>query len=552
MSKQIIFNEDARKQLQSGVNDLNSAVQISLGPSGRNVCIQKGDKGYITKDGVTIAKSISFKDPVKNMGANLVKEVASRAGEQAGDGTTTATILATTMINAGLKNISAGANPIEIKKGIDKAVKYVVDFLKENSIEVGDNFEKIKNIAAISANNDEEIGMIIADALSKVKKDGILTVEESKSMETYTQVQSGMELDKGFISPYFCNQKDKQECVLENPVILFYEKTISQFQSLIPTLEMATRSAEFQGRPLLIIAENIDGEALTGLVINKLKGTLKVCAIKAPSYGDAKKDILQDLAILTGGEVLFVDKGMTLDNMVSQYFGTAEKVIITKDTTTIINGGGPKEAIENRAQFIKNQMEEATNDYDKEKLQQRLAKLVGGVAVVYVGAGSEVELKEKKDRVDDALCATRAAIQEGIIPGGSVAYIRASLGLDSVAFENEDQKLGIQIVKNALQTPIKVIANNVGKVNGEVVLNEIICTGEKDNWFDYGYDAKNDKYCGMIQAGIIDPTKVARVALENAASVASMLLTTNCVIFDEADENSNNGMMNAAQMMPGM
>ena len=546
MSKQIIFNEDARKQLQSGVNDLNSAVQISLGPSGRNVCIQKGDKGYITKDGVTIAKSISFKDPVKNMGANLVKEVASRAGEQAGDGTTTATILATTMINTGLKNISAGANPLEVKKGIDKAVKYVTDFLKENSMEVGDDYEKIKNIATISANNDEEIGTLIADALSKVKKDGILTVEESKGMDTYSEVVEGMQLDKGFLSPYFCNAKDKQECVLDNPVILLYEKTISQFAPLVPTLEMA------KGRPILIIAENVDGEALTGLVVNRLKGTLKVCVVKAPSYGDAKKDILQDLAALTGGEVLLVDKGMSLDNMMPQYFGTAEKVIITKDTTTIVNGGGDKEAIESRAQFIKNQYEEATNDYDKEKLQQRLAKLVGGVAVLYVGAGSEVELKEKKDRVDDALCSTRAAIQEGVIPGGSVAYIRASLGLDSVAFENEDQKLGIQIVKNALQTPIKIIAKNVGKANGDVVLNEIIVTGERDNWFDYGYDAKNEVFTGMISAGIIDPTKVARVALENAASIASMFLTTDCVIFDEADENSNNGMMNAAQMMPGM
>lgn len=551
MSQEIIFNEEAKKKLQAGVNKLSEAVKTSLGPSGMTITIQKGTGvPKITKDGVTIAKSIVLSDPVENMGAALVKDVASKAADQAGDGTTTATVLAQAIVNEGLKNLAAGANPIEIKKGINAAVKYVTEFLKTNSIEVSDDFEKIKNIATISANNDEELGMIIADALSKVKKDGILTVEESKSMETYTQVQSGMELDKGFISPYFCNQKDKQECVLENPVILFYEKTISQFQSLIPILEMATRSAEFQGRPLLIVAENVDGEALTGLVINKLKGTLKVCAIKAPSYGDAKKDILQDLAILTGGEVLFIDKGMTLDNMMPQYFGTAEKVIITKDTTTIINGGGSKEAIENRAQFIKNQMEETTNDYDKEKLQQRLAKLVGGVAVIYVGAGSEVELKEKKDRVDDALCATRAAIQEGIIPGGSVAYIRASLKLNEVKYENEDQKLGIQIIKNALQTPIKAIANNVGKINGEVVLNEIICTGEQNNWFDYGYDAKNDKYCGMIQAGIIDPTKVARVALENAASVASMLLTTNCVIFDEKNETPNTN--EAMPMMPGM
>ena len=543
MSKQIIFNESAKRQLQEGVNDLNSAVQISLGPSGRNVCIQKGENGHITKDGVTIAKSISFKDPVKNMGANLVKEVASRAGEQAGDGTTTATILATAMINSGLKNVAAGANPLEIKKGIEKAVRKTIDFLKENSTEVGDDFEKIKNIATISANNDEEIGILIADALSKVKKDGILTVEESKGMETYSEVVEGMQLDKGFISPYFCNAKDKQECILDNPLILFYEKTISQFSSLIPALEAA------KGRPVLIVAENVDGEALTGLVVNRLKGALKVCVIKAPSYGDAKKDILQDLAILTGGEVLLVDKGMSLDNMLYEYFGTAEKVIITKDTTTIVNGGGPKEAIEARAQLIRNQYEEATHDYDKEKLQQRLAKLVGGIAVLYVGAGSEIELKEKKDRVDDALCSTRAAIQEGIIPGGSVAYIRASLELDKLNSDNEDQKLGIQIVKNALQTPVKIIANNVGKINGEVVLNEIIFTGEKEDWFDYGYDAKNDKYTGMISSGIIDPTKVARVALENAASVASMFLTTECVIFDEKEEGGNVAI---PQMMPGM
>lgn len=537
MSKKIIFNEDARKQLQAGVNDLSASVLSTLGPSGKSVMIQKGDSApHITKDGVTVAKAITFKDPVKNMGAALVKEVASKAGEQAGDGTTTATVLAQAMINAGLKNVAAGANPLEIKKGIDKAVNHVVEYLKVHSVEVGEDYEKVKNIATISANNDEEIGTLIADALFKVKKDGILTVEESKGMETYSEVVEGMELDKGFISPYFCNGKDKQECILDNPVILLYEKSISQFTPLVPTLEMA------KGRPILIIAENVDGEALTGLVVNKLKGTLKVCVVKAPSYGEAKKDILQDLAVLTGGEVLFSDKGMTLDNMMPEYFGVAEKVIITKDTTTIINGGGPKEAIENRIQFIKNQYNEATNDYDKEKLQQRLAKLAGGVAVLYVGAGSEVELKEKKDRVDDALCSTRAAIQEGIIPGGSVAYIRASLSLDKLAFENEDQKLGIQIVKNALQTPIKIIANNVGKINGEVVLNEIIQTGEQKDWFDYGYDAKNDKYTSMIQAGIVDPTKVARVALENAASVASMFLTTDCVIFDEEDKKSNSEM----------
>ena len=531
MSKKIIFNEEARKSLQEGVNELANAVASSLGPSGRCIAIQRGGGApHITKDGVTVAKSISFKDPVKNMGAALVKDVASKAAEQAGDGTTTATILAQAMVNDGLKVIAAGANPIEVKKGIDKAVQNAVAFLKENSKEVGDDYDKVKSIATISANNDEEIGELIADALSKVKKDGILTVETSKGMDTYTDLVEGMQFDKGYISPYFCNNMEKQECILDNPLILLCEKGISQFGSLIPALEL------LKGRQLLIIAENVESEALTGLVVNNIKGALKVCAVKAPSYGDAKKDILQDLAVLTGGEVISKDKGMEIENIMMECFGTAEKVIITKDTTTIVGGGGDKDAINNRADFIKNQIDNSTNDYDKEKLQQRLAKLVGGVAVLYVGAGSEVEMKEKKDRVDDALCSTRAAVQEGVIPGGSVTYIRASLHLDEIAYDNEDQKYGIQIVKNALQTPIKIIANNVGKTNGEVVLNEIIFTGEKDDWFDYGYNAKLDKYEGMVAAGILDPTKVARVALENAASVASMLLTTDCVVFDEEEE----------------
>lgn len=531
---EIVFNEDAKKRLQNGVNKIANAVKTTLGPSGKSVAIQKGSASpHITKDGVSVAKSITSKDPVENMGVSLVKEVANRAAEQAGDGTTTATILAQEMVNRGLKVVAAGANPIEVKKGIDLAVEKAIEFLKENSVEVGDDYNKIKNIATISANNDENIGILIADALSKVKKDGILTVEESKTMDTYVDLVEGMQFDRGYISPYFCNNVEKQECVLNNPVIIFNEKGISRFASLIPALELA------KGRPILVIAENVDSEALTGLVVNNIKGSLKVCAVKAPSYGDAKKDILQDLAVLTGGEVIFKDKGMEIENFQDCYFGTAEKVIITRHSTTIVNGGGKKEAIEERVNFIKNQLEEATNDYDREKLQQRLAKLVGGVAVLYVGAGSEVELKEKKDRVDDALCSTRAAVQEGVIPGGSVAYIKASLILDSLEFDNEDQKMGIQIVKSALQTPIKVIANNVGKANGEVVLNEIIKTGEMENWFDYGYDAKHDCYCGMISAGILDPTKVARVALENAASVASMLLTTDCVVFEEKDEQKN-------------
>lgn len=539
---EIVFNENAKKSLQAGVNKIANAVKVTLGPSGKCVGIQKGNNSpHITKDGVTVAKAISSKDPVENMGVSLIKDVASKAAEQAGDGTTTATILVQEMVNRGLKVVAAGANPIEVKKGIDLAVDKAIEFLKENSVEVGDDYEKIKNIATISANNDENIGILIADALSKVKKDGILTVEESKSMDTYVDLVEGMQFDRGYISPYFCNNMEKQECVLNNPVIIYNEKGISRFASLIPALELA------KGRPVLIIAENVDSEALTGLVVNNLKGTLKVCAVKAPSYGDAKKDILQDLAVLTGGEVIFKDKGMEIENFQNSYFGTAEKVIITRHSTTIVNGGGAKEAIQERANFIKTQLEEATNDYDREKLQQRLAKLVGGVAVLYVGAGSEVELKEKKDRVDDALCSTKAAVQEGVIPGGSVAYIRASLILDSLEFSNEDQKMGIQIVKDALQTPIKVIANNVGKANGEVVLNEIIKTGEVQSWFDYGYDAKNDCYCGMISAGILDPTKVARVALENAASVASMLLTTDCVVFEEKDEQKN--IQSAVPMM---
>lgn len=542
-NSQILFKGEAKSKLQEGINGLAEAVKSTLGPSGKNVAINKQGSPHITKDGVTVAKAISFKDPVKNMGASLLKEVAGKAAEQAGDGTTTATVLAQAMVNEGLKMTAAGANPIEIKKGMDSAVKKVVTYLQENSMAVGDDYEKIKNVATISANNDKEIGVLIADALSKVKSDGILTVEESKSMETYVDLVEGMQFDKGFVSPYFCNQKDKQECVLDNPLILFYEKSITTFASILPTLEL------IKGRNLLIVAENVEGEALTGLVVNKLKGVLKVCCVKAPSYGEAKKDILQDLAVLTGGEVLLKEKGMELENVVMDYLGTAEKVIITRDTTTIVNGGGNKEDIQGRADFIKNQLENATNDYDKEKLQQRLAKLIGGVAVIYVGAGSETELKEKKDRVDDALCSTRAAVQEGIIPGGSVGYIRASLELDKLEYENEDQKAGINIVKAALQTPIKVIADNVGKLAGEVVLNEIIWGGQKDNWFDYGYDAKNGVYTGMIEAGIMDPTKVARVALENAASVASMILTMDCVVFEEEQKDDTVPMQPMSGMM---
>lgn len=540
MSKTIIFDTEAKKKLEEGAHDLAKAVASTLGASGKCVAIQNGDvmAPHITKDGVTVAKAISFKDPIKNMGASLVKEAASKTADEAGDGTTTSTVLADSFISLGLKQVMAGANPIEMKKGIDRAVKKAIEIMKNHSQEVGDDYDKIKNVATISANNDEEIGVLIADALQTVKKDGILTVEESKGTETYVDKVEGMQFDKGFISPYFCNKenKDKQECVLENPYILFYDKPISQFASLMPVLN------SLKGSSLLIIAENVDNEALTGLVINKLKGVLNVCAVKAPSYGDAKKDILQDLAILTGGEVVTRDKGMELEHFQAEYFGTAEKVIVTKDNTTIINGNGDKDILNDRINFIKNQIENVSNDYDKEKLQERLAKLAGGVAVLYVGANSEVEMKEKKDRVDDALCSTKAAVQEGIIPGGSVAYIRASLELDEVPYDNEDQKIGIEIVKQTLQTPIKIIARNVGKTNGEVVLNEIITTGNKEDWYDYGYNAKTDTYEGMIKAGIIDPTKVARVALENAASIASMFLITDCVVCEEEKETPSQTM----------
>lgn len=541
-NKQIIFKDEAKKKLLEGVNELSNAVECTLGPSGGCIAIQrKGVSPHITKDGVTVAKSISFKDPVKNMGASLVKDVASKSADEAGDGTTTATVLTKAIANSGYKAIVAGANPMELKKGMDKAVEFAVSHIKENAIAVEDNFDKIKQIATISANNDESIGVVIADALSKVKKDGILTVEESKEAETYLDFVEGMQFDKGFCSPYFNTNKEKQECILENPVIVFCETGISQFKTLIPALECA------KGRPLLFIAENVDGEALTGLVVNhQLKG-LKVCAVKAPSFGDAKKDILQDLATITGGVVVSRDRGLEMECFEESFFGKAEKVIITKNTTTIVNGKGNSEEIKERVALLKNQIENATNDYDKEKFKERLAKISGGVAVIYVGAGSETEMKEKKDRVDDALCATRAAIEEGVIPGGSVCYIRASQLLDSVECENTDQKMGLDIIKEALKTPIKIIANNVGKgIDSGVVLNTIIEQDHNPDWYEFGYNAKEDKYEGLIAAGILDPAKVARVALQNAVSIASMILVTNCVIFN--DESGEDDTINASPM----
>lgn len=533
MNKKIIFNDEAKKQLLEGVNELSKAVEFSLGPAGGCIAIQrKGMSPQITKDGVTIAKSISFKDPVKDMGASLIKDVANKSADEAGDGTTTATVLTKVIVNSGYKAIVAGANPMELKKGMDKAVDFVVSHIKENSIPVEDNFEKIKQIATISANNDESIGVVIADALSKVKKDGILTVEESKEAETYLDFVEGMQFDRGFCSPYFNTNKEKQECILENPLIVFCETGISQFKTLIPALEYA------KGRPILFIAENVDGEALTGLVVNhQLKG-LQVCAVKAPSFGDAKKDILQDLAIITGGVVISREKGLELENFQPEYFGQAEKVIITKNNTTIVNGKGNSEEIKERVALLKNQIESSTNNYDKEKFKERLAKISGGVAVIYVGAGSEAEMKEKKDRVDDALCATRAAIEEGVIPGGSVCYIRASQLLDSVNVENTDQKMGLDIIREALITPIKVIVENVGKaVNSGVVLDTILKQDYNPDWYDFGYNAKEDKYEGLISAGILDPAKVARVALQNAVSIAGMILVTNCVIFNDDEED---------------
>lgn len=533
MNKKIIFNDEAKKQLLEGVNELSKAVEYSLGPAGGCIAIQrKGTSPQITKDGVTIAKSISFKDPVKNMGASLIKDVANKSADEAGDGTTTATVLTKAIVNSGYKAIVAGANPMELRKGMDRAVDFVVSHIKENAIPVEDNFDKIKQIATISANNDENIGVVIADALSKVKKDGILTVEESKEAETYLDFVEGMQFDRGFCSPYFNTNKEKQECILENPLIVFCETGISQFKTLIPALEYA------KGRPILFIAENVDGEALTGLVVNhQLKG-LQVCAVKAPSFGDAKKDILQDLAIITGGVVISREKGLELENFQPEYFGQAEKVIITKNNTTIVNGKGNSEEIKERVALLKNQIESSTNNYDKEKFKERLAKISGGVAVIYVGAGSEAEMKEKKDRVDDALCATRAAIEEGVIPGGSVCYIRASQLLDSVNVENTDQKMGLDIIREALITPIKVIVENVGKaVNSGVVLDTILKQDYNPDWYDFGYNAKEDKYEGLISAGILDPAKVARVALQNAVSIAGMILVTNCVIFNDDEED---------------
>ncbi len=529
MAKIIEFNAEARGQLKSGVDQLANAVKVTLGPKGRNVIIEKKfGAPAITKDGVSVAKEIELEDPIENMGAQMVKEVASKTNDVAGDGTTTATVLAQAIINPGLKSLAAGSNPMDMKRGIDKAVAAIVDQLKANSEAVGDSSEKIKQVAAISANNDDFIGGLIADAMEKVGKEGVITVEEAKGTETYVDVVEGMQFDRGYLSPYFVTNSEKMETELDNPFILIHDKKISAMKDLLPVLEKVAQS----GRPLLIIAEDLEGEALTTLVVNKLRGTLKVAAVKAPGFGDRRKAMLQDIATLTGGEVISEESGLSLEGTTVEQLGTAEKVVMDKDNTTVINGAGDDAAIKARVNQIKAQIETTTSDYDREKLQERLAKLAGGVAVLYVGAATEVEMKEKKDRVDDALHATRAAVEEGIVPGGGVAYIRALDALSSVQGVNEDESVGIEVIKRAIEEPLRQIAFNAG-VEGSVIVNKVA-----EGKGDYGYNARENKFDNLKAIGIIDPTKVARVALENAASIASMLLTTEAVVADKPEKEA--------------
>ncbi len=523
MAKDIKFNIDARNLMKEGADALADAVKVTLGPKGRNVIIDKKfGAPQVTKDGVTVAKEIELEDRFQNMGAQMVKQVASKTNDQAGDGTTTATVLAQAIINVGLKNVTAGANPMDLKRGIDKAVAEVVKNLHEQSQAVGDDYNKIEQVASISANNDEYIGKLIAEAMSKVKKDGVITVEEGKGTETEVKVVEGMQFDRGYISAYFMTNPDKMEAVLENPYILITDKKISAMKDLMPVLEPVAR----EGRALLIIAEDVDGEALTTLVVNKLRGTLKVAAVKAPGFGDRRKEMLQDIAILTGGQVISEERGVTFENATIDMLGQAEKVSIDKDTTTIVDGAGDKAAVAQRTAQIRTQIENTKSDYDREKFQERLGKLAGGVAVLYVGAASEVEMKEKKDRVEDALNATRAAVEEGIVAGGGVAYIRATEALKKLKGDNEDEQTGINIVARAIEAPLRTIVENAG-VEGSVVVQKI-----KEGKGDFGYNARTDKYENLFEAGVIDPTKVARIALQNAASVAGMFLTTECVIAD--------------------
>ena len=523
MAKEIKFNTDARARMKEGADALADAVKVTLGPKGRNVVIaKKFGAPQVTKDGVTVAKEIQLEDQFADMGAQMVKEVASKTNDQAGDGTTTATVLAQAIINVGLKNVTAGANPMDLKRGIDKAVAAVVESLRSQSQEVGEDYAKIEQVGTISANNDNYIGKLIADAMSKVKKDGVITVEEAKGTETEVKVVEGMQFDRGYISPYFMTNGDKMEAVLDTPYILITDKKISTMKDLLPVLEPIAR----EGKSLLIIAEDIDGEALTTLVVNKLRGTLKIAAVKAPGFGDRRKEMLQDIAILTGGMVISEERGFTLENATPDMLGKAEKVVVTKDNTTVVNGAGSADAIQERADLIRKQIETTTSDYDREKLQERLGKLAGGVAVLYVGAATEVEMKEKKDRVEDALSATRAAVEEGIVPGGGVAYIRASEAIKDLKGDNEDETTGIRIVARAIEEPLRQIAANAG-VEGSVIINKI-----REGKGDFGYNARTEEYVNMFEAGVIDPTKVSRVALENAASVAGMFLTTECAIAD--------------------
>jgi chaperonin GroEL len=545
MAKEILFDVEAREKLKAGVDALANAVKVTLGPKGRNVVIDKKfGSPHVTKDGVSVAKEITLKDAVENMGAQMVKEVASKTADIAGDGTTTATVLAQAIITAGLKNVAAGANPMDLKRGIDKAVKVVVEELKKLSKEVGSDNDKIKQIASISANNDETIGALIAEAMKVVGNDGVITVEEAKGTETEVKTVEGMQFDRGYLSPYFVTNTEKMIAELENPYILIYDKKISNMKDLLPVLEPVAQS----GRPLLIIAEDVDGEALTTLVVNRIRGSLKVAAVKAPGFGDRRKAMLEDIAILTGGQVITEERGLSLEATTIEMLGNAEKIEIDKDNTTIVNGAGNKGDIQARVAQIKAQMEVSTSDYDKEKMQERLAKLAGGVAVLYVGAASEVEMKEKKDRVDDALAATRAAVEEGVIPGGGVALIRAISALESLTGANEDETTGVAIVKRAIEEPLRQIVANAGG-EGAIIVQKV-----KEGKDDFGYNARTEKYENLLAAGVIDPTKVTRIAVENAASIASMLLTTECVIVDEPENEGAGGGMPGGMHggMPGM
>ncbi len=543
MAKEIIFDTDAREELKKGVDELANAVKVTLGPKGRNVIIEKKyGAPHITKDGVTVAKEIELDDARQNLGAQLVKEVASKTGDDAGDGTTTATVLAQAIVGVGLKNVTAGANPMDLKRGIDKAVATVVAGIKKQSQEVGDNYDKIEQVATISANNDAVIGKLIADAMKKVSKDGVITIEEAKGTDTTIDVVEGMQFDRGYISPYFVTNTEKMEVDMEKPYILIYDKKISNLKELLPILEPAVQS----GRPLLIIAEDVDSEALTTLVVNRLRAQLKICAVKAPGFGDRRKEMLEDIAILTGGVVISDERGIQLEHATLEMLGTAERITVTKDNTVIVNGAGQKDAIAARVNQIKSQIAATTSDYDREKLQERLAKIAGGVAVLYVGAASEVEMKEKKDRVDDALSATRAAIEEGIVPGGGVAYIRSIKDLEGLKGECDDEQTGIEIVKRAIEEPLRQIVFNAGK-EGAVVVQKV-----KEGEGDFGYNARFDRYEALLAAGVVDPAKVARVALENAASIAGMFLTTECVITDKKEENPAPAMPPMGGGMGGM